>query len=204
MCARCECEAALVCFLRTYPLASPSCIKSVRGFHICCEQQRRPLARRRAAMLRRIPAVAGGSAGAAWLWLSNDVDTAPARAARSLGYGLLIGYDYKFGPAARTPRASTEHALALSATHLRSANRMLAVCRAHGGLYNKLGQYISSMTVALPPEYPLVLAACQVSSLCRASPWPAALATTPAALPQSPASDPFSPLSGPCAFRSPL
>ena len=33
--------------------------------------------------------------------------------------------------------------------------------RLSGGLYTKLAQYVASMTHALPPQYPAVLAACQ-------------------------------------------
>lgn len=110
---------------------------------------------------RRLAAASGGSAVAGAAWLSYDVDNGPSRAARSLGYGLLIGCDYKWGPAARLEKESAEYRPALSATHARSAERLLGVCLAHGGLYNKLGQYLASMTVALPPEYPRALAACQ-------------------------------------------
>jgi len=112
-------------------------------------------------MFRRLGAAAGGSTAATAAWLSYDVDTGPSRAVRSLGYGLLIAHDFKRGPATKLPPGSAEHKAAMSATHERSAGRLLAVCQAHGGLYNKLGQYLSSMTVALPPEYPRILAACQ-------------------------------------------
>mgnify|MGYP003684359835 CR=1 FL=1 len=107
--------------------------------------------------LRRL-AAPGAAAAAA---LCYDSDSGLCRAARTLGYGLLIGCDYKLGPASRQPAGSAEYKAALSATHERSARRLLALCQTHLGLYNKLGQYLSSMTIALPHEYTSVLAACQ-------------------------------------------
>jgi len=50
----------------------------------------------------------------------------------------------------------------MAATHQHGADRLLHVCLLHGGLYVKLGQYISSMNYILPPQYPTVMAACQV------------------------------------------
>jgi len=99
-------------------------------------------------------AAAGGVA-----WLSQDYQSGPARTARSLCCGVAIGIDYKV--AGRLPHGSDEHAAAMREAHERGAQRLLALCRAHGGLYNKLGQYLASMTSALPPQYTSTLSACQ-------------------------------------------
>eukprot|EP01138_Halocafeteria_seosinensis_P009235 gb/GECG01009438.1/.p1 GENE.gb/GECG01009438.1/~~gb/GECG01009438.1/.p1 ORF type:complete len:676 (+),score=102.85 gb/GECG01009438.1/:1-2028(+) len=48
-----------------------------------------------------------------------------------------------------------------SRTHRRSADRMLYVCRSNGGIFNKLGQYISTMNNVLPQEYTRTLAVVQ-------------------------------------------
>jgi len=99
-------------------------------------------------------AAAGGVA-----WLSQDYQSGPARTARSLCCGVAIGIDYKV--AGRLPHGSDEHVAAMREAHERGAQRLLALCRAHGGLYNKLGQYLASMTSALPPQYTSTLSACQ-------------------------------------------
>jgi len=99
-------------------------------------------------------AAAGGVA-----WLSQDYQSGPARTARSLCCGVAIGIDYKV--AGHLPHGSDEHAAAMREVHERGAQRLLALCRAHGGLYNKLGQYLASMTSALPPQYTSTLSACQ-------------------------------------------
>lgn len=99
-------------------------------------------------------ATAGGVA-----WLSQDYQSGPARTARSLCCGVAIGIDYKV--AGRLPHGSDEHVAAMREAHERGAQRLLALCRAHGGLYNKLGQYLASMTSALPPQYTSTLSACQ-------------------------------------------
>ena len=53
--------------------------------------------------------------------------------------------------------------------HLRSANRLLQVCKKHGGLYCKLGQYIATMNHVLPTEYTKTLA--QLQDHARARPF---------------------------------
>ena len=82
-----------------------------------------------------------GTAVGAWC-LSTDVDSSTARFARTLWYSSLVGIEYKFGEAAHLPVDSPERRQALDATHQRSAERLLHVCRLHGGLYTKLGIHI--------------------------------------------------------------
>lgn len=109
--------------------------------------------------LRRL-AAGGGACGLGW-YAARDVESAPARALRTLGYGSLVVVDYKCGASTRLPPDSEERRVALHETHERSAKRLLHVCRAHGGLFTKLGQFVASMNHVIPQPYTDVLAACQ-------------------------------------------
>ena len=109
------------------------------------------------ATARRLAAAT--TLGGASVYAANDTDTGAIRFSRTLAYGALAGIDYK--RASLHPPKSDERAAAMTLAHERSANRLLHVCRLHGGLYNKLGQFVSSMTHLLPEPYTRVLAACQ-------------------------------------------
>ena len=104
---------------------------------------------------------AGAAAAGAVAAGSYDVESAPARFARAFVYASLSVCDYKYGPVSRETHGSQQYKAALSATHQRSAERMLHVCRAHGGLYTKLGQFVASYSHVLPQEYTGTLAECQ-------------------------------------------
>ena len=109
------------------------------------------------ATARRLAAAT--TLGGASVYAANDTDTGAVRFGRTLAYGALAGIDYK--RASLHPPKSDERAAAMTLAHERSATRLLHVCRLHGGLYNKLGQFVSSMTHLLPEPYTRVLAACQ-------------------------------------------
>lgn len=74
---------------------------------------------------------------AIWLLLLGAVGT--YRLAVTLSAAFVTGMDYKFnyrtdGPECRKSRV-----------HKRAAHRLLRVCRHHGGVYNKLGQYVATL-----------------------------------------------------------
>jgi aarF domain-containing kinase len=112
-------------------------------------------------MLLRRTLIASGGVAVATAVASDSTDTSAARFARTLWHSANIAWDYKYGLATRLETGSLERKTALAATHQRSAERLLHVCRLHGGLYTKFGQFIASASYALPPQYPAVLAACQ-------------------------------------------
>ena len=106
--------------------------------------------------------IASTSGGAlAFAALHDDTDLSAARFGRTFWHASVVGYDYKYGAATKLPAGSAERKAALAETHQRSAERLLHVCRRHGGLYTKLGQFVASLNHILPPQYPEVLAACQ-------------------------------------------
>ena len=115
-------------------------------------------------MLRRVarPALLGtaGACGAVYAQSAyTGVEPGTVRAARTLCYGGLVGIDYK--RASQLSDGSEERAAEMAAVHQRAAERLLYCCRLHGGLFNKLGQFVSTMNHVLPPQYTTVLAACQ-------------------------------------------
>ena len=110
--------------------------------------------------MRRLAAVGAGAVGATVL-VSNDTSSGPSRFIRTMGHAVLAAREYKYGAYMALPAGSEERHAALAGVHQRSAERLLEVCLAHGGMYTKLGQFVASMRHALPPQYPEVLAACQ-------------------------------------------
>ncbi len=72
------------------------------------------------------------------------------RSARTLIAGGLISLDYKRLPDDETTPGFVE---LRAAVHQRSADRMLAVCRANKGVYPKAGQHISSLAYIVPRQY---------------------------------------------------
>lgn len=111
--------------------------------------------------LRRATVASTSAATLAFAALHDDTETSAARFGRTLYHASVVGFEYKYGPAAALPADSEERKVALAATHQRSAERLLHVCQRHGGLYTKLGQFVASLNHILPPQYPEVLAACQ-------------------------------------------
>ena len=100
--------------------------------------------------------IASTSGGAlAFAALHDDADSSAARFGRTFWHASVVGYEYKYGAATKLPAGSAERKAALAETHQRSAERMLHVCRKHGGLYTKLGQFVASLNHILPPQYPL-------------------------------------------------
>ena len=83
------------------------------------------------------------------------------RFGRTFRHGLLTSLDYKLTLRGEEP--GTEAYKAKQAeVHLRAAKRILAVCQAHGGVYTKAGQYISSLVKILPDEFTDTLRVLQV------------------------------------------
>jgi aarF domain-containing kinase len=73
------------------------------------------------------------------------------RSSRTLVAGLLVGYDYMF----KLPddvNAEGYQTLKKS-IHLRSAQRILEVCRKNAGVYTKAGQHLGSLSYIIPREY---------------------------------------------------
>jgi aarF domain-containing kinase len=56
---------------------------------------------------------------------------------------------------------SDEYMSARKVVHARSAQRLLSLCRLHGGIYVKAGQHIASLTFILPNEYTETLSVLQ-------------------------------------------
>ena len=112
-------------------------------------------------MRRRTAALTGATCTAGYCRYRDDNETPIARFARTFYHASVVFFDYKYGAAAKLPEGSLQRHEAMAATHQRSAERLLHVCRAHGGLYTKLGQFAASLKNILPPQYPKVLAACQ-------------------------------------------
>ncbi|KAG2180424.1 hypothetical protein INT44_003428 [Umbelopsis vinacea] len=69
--------------------------------------------------------------------------------------GSLCMADYKLLHARYyfTGYDSDEYAAARKVVHARSAQRLLSLCRLHGGIYIKAGQHIASLTFVLPNEF---------------------------------------------------
>lgn len=103
-----------------------------------------------------------------------------ARCARIVSTGAAIVLDYKltFAKQQRLAREDGDvnagnieseysHQF-LEETHRRSAERLLAMCRANGGVYIKLGQHVSALTYLVPKQYCEVLS--QLQDACPVTP----------------------------------
>lgn len=114
-------------------------------------------------MLRKVGVAVTAASGAAAIAVAQDVDSGHARLLRSLGYSAMTAIEFKRSRQAdkEGPHAEAQ-AAALTETHCRAAERLLHVCRLHGGMYTKLGQFGASMSGGqlLPKQYAL-LSACE-------------------------------------------
>ena len=116
--------------------------------------------------IRRFVAAASTAAGLSYLSdrgrRDSVVDAADgsARFLRVAWHGAAALIDFK-ATVESIPAGSVERDAAKLAWDARTANRMLNVCRKHGGLWTKLGQYISTLNYALPAPYTTTLAALQ-------------------------------------------
>jgi len=88
-----------------------------------------------------------------------------ARFAAAALEGAQAAVAYKLLPDEGSPL----HAAAAKIVHRRSAERLLAVARAQGGMYTKIGQYLSTLTHILPAEWTETLASLQDRAPSR--PW---------------------------------
>eukprot|EP01104_Vermistella_antarctica_P009731 TRINITY_DN2521_c0_g1_i2.p1 TRINITY_DN2521_c0_g1~~TRINITY_DN2521_c0_g1_i2.p1 ORF type:complete len:660 (+),score=142.57 TRINITY_DN2521_c0_g1_i2:169-2148(+) len=75
-----------------------------------------------------------------------------ARFAICVGVGLVIFADYGWSLRGQVPE-SDEYYRTLSAIHVRSAAKLLALCRFNGGIFVKFGQHIAALEYVLPREY---------------------------------------------------
>jgi aarF domain-containing kinase len=86
--------------------------------------------------------------------------------------GALAAYEYKFvsGAAEKAHgKDSQQYKEAKKKTDKRAAERMLWVAKRLGGMYTKIGQYLSTLTHALPPEWTETLSELQDKASFR--PW---------------------------------
>jgi len=92
-----------------------------------------------------------------WM-LENDTETQVARFLRSAVASVKVGLEFRKAIALSQPQQKE----AVLKAHELAAAQLLSVCRAHGGLYNKLGQFVASMSgsSALPAPY-TTLSACE-------------------------------------------
>ena len=88
-----------------------------------------------------------------------------ARFALAAVEGAQAAVAYKMLPDESSPL----HAEAARRVHRRSAERLLKVARAQGGMYTKIGQYLSTLTHILPVEWTETLASLQDRAPSR--PW---------------------------------
>jgi len=130
---------------------------------------------------RALAAAFGGAGVVGCAYVSSDPArrehvsgtlTGLGRFSRTLYYGARAAADYKFvlGPAeARLGVASEEYQALRKVIDQRNADRMLYVCKLHAAFYTKIGQYISTLNHALPPEYTSTLA--ELQDKARFRPW---------------------------------
>lgn len=85
---------------------------------------------------------------------------ATERFARTMATCACIAIDYKWNLRGMD-EASPEYETALLDAHVRTAHRMFRLCKAHGGIYTKFGQYVSSMNHVLPEQVTSILAGLQ-------------------------------------------
>lgn len=115
-------------------------------------------------LFRKLGVAVTAASGAAAVATAQDVDSGHARLLRSLGYSALTVAEYKrVQRAEKAGRHDADSGAAAHAElHRRAAERLLHVCRLHGGMYTKLGQFAASMSGGslLPTQYGL-LSACE-------------------------------------------
>ena len=110
---------------------------------------------------------ASASAAAAYTLASAPRREAAAQTARGVARFSLAAFEgaqaaaaYKLLPDESSPL----HAAAAKLVHKRSAERLLKVARAQGGMYTKIGQYLSTLTHILPVEWTETLASLSSNS----------------------------------------
>ncbi|KAF8822575.1 ABC1 family protein [Cardiosporidium cionae] len=116
----------------------------------------------RLQFLKRAVWIGGGcsAAAASALWytsLSQDDSRrldfrGGLRFYRSLFNAGITAVDYKFHLRG-LDAASEEYQTAIRSVHKRVAKRLLLLCQKHGGIYNKFGQYVATLTHVLPREF---------------------------------------------------
>lgn len=75
------------------------------------------------------------------------------RFGRAFGTASLVMADYRMLFARHTDYAGQVYKGARSVVHVRSAERLLKLCRTQGAVYVKVGQHVASMSHAVPDEY---------------------------------------------------
>ncbi len=97
-----------------------------------------------------------GLAGTAWIITDVDrrdgavgVVNGGGRFCRAVFHSTAVVADYKLG-LVKLEKGSPEYEMKRKAIHQRAADRLLHVCRKHGGVYTKFGQHLASLNHVLP------------------------------------------------------
>lgn len=109
-------------------------------------------------VLRSLKYAAGLSIGGGTLTLlhNNDWDISTfgvVRFGRTALTVAAIAADYKLSLRGMREASEEEVTKAYSAVHQRSADRLLNLCCANGGVFIKVGQHIGALDYVVPPEY---------------------------------------------------
>ncbi len=97
-----------------------------------------------------------GLAGTAWMITDDDkrdgvvgVVNGSGRFCRAIFYSAIVVADYKSG-LVKLEMGSPEYERKRNVIHQRAADRLLRICRKHGGVYTKFGQHLASLNHVLP------------------------------------------------------
>lgn len=117
----------------------------------------------------RLQLAAGVTAGCAGLLYALDIGHtqrrvhAAERTCRTFYAAALVSLDYKWSLRGLT-REDEQYEEIRNQVHERSAERVLALCRANRGFYIKIGQTVASMQMGLPRAYTTKLAVLQTAA----------------------------------------
>ncbi len=97
-----------------------------------------------------------GLAGTAWVITDDDkrdcvvgVVDGGGRFCRAVFHSAITAADYKVG-LVKLEIGSPEYESKKKIIHQRAADRLLHICRKHGGVYTKFGQHLASLNHVLP------------------------------------------------------
>ena len=98
--------------------------------------------------------------GSVYFLYKNDWDVAHLGAVRLARAAVTVGrvaLDYKWSMWSLDDAQSDEYRAMMKRVHARSAERLLALCKANGGCFIKVGQHCGSLEYLLPEEYTTTL-----------------------------------------------
>ncbi len=97
-----------------------------------------------------------GLAGTAWMMTDDGkrdgvvgVVNGSGRFCRTVFHSVIVVTDYKVG-LVKLEIGSPEYERKKKIIHQRAADRLLHICRKHGGVYTKFGQHLASLNHVLP------------------------------------------------------